>query len=300
MRYVLITAARNESLYIAETIKSVVAQNVLPSRWVIVSDGSTDGTDELVESQMVNHPFITLLRIEDASTRSFASQAYALNRAVSAVWSEKFDCIGCLDADISLEPDYYQRILQAFREDPALGLAGGFICERAAGRFRPRPYNSERSVAGAIQMFRRDCFGRIKAFTPVPHGGLDTVAELQVRMSGFHVRSFPELKVRHHRPTGGGDGPIAASFKAGLMEYEVGYHPLFEIFVCARRARSGIPLLSSLCRLVGFSSAYLSRRGRMVSTEMMTYLRREQMSRLLCSAKARSVISRSTERSPTS
>ena len=286
MRYVLITAARNESRYIAQTIRSVIVQSVLPIRWVIVSDGSNDGTDEIVQSYAGMHNFITLLRIEDRASRNFASQAYALNYGVSAVWQDMFDFIGCLDADISLLSDYYRRIIEAFDRDPKLGVAGGVIYEEIAGRFRPRPCNSPRSVAGAIQMFRRECFGRIEAFTPVPHGGLDTVAELKAKMFGFRVQSLSDLKVRHLRRTGGEGSPISVSFKAGLMEYEIGYHPLFEVFVCARRLRVGILFISSLMRFVGFASAYLSRRNRMVSTEMMVYLRAEQMSRLMDLAKA--------------
>jgi biofilm PGA synthesis N-glycosyltransferase PgaC len=286
MRYVLITAARNESRYIANALRSVVAQSVLPVRWVVVSDGSTDATDEIVKSYAQTHTFITLLRIEDGTSRNFASQAYALNHALSAVWADDFQYIGCLDADISLDSDYYQRILAAFSQDPTLGVAGGFIHEQVAGRFKQRSYNSRRSVAGAIQMFRRECFARIGAFTPVPHGGLDTVAELKARMLGFHARSFPELKVYHLRRTGGEGGLISASFKAGLMEFEIGYHPIFEFFVCARRVRAGIPLLSSAIRFIGFASAYLTRPGRMVSSDMMAHLRREQMSRLLALAKA--------------
>jgi poly-beta-1,6-N-acetyl-D-glucosamine synthase len=280
LTYVLITAARNESGYIEQTIESVLGQTVRPVRWAIVSDGSTDGTDDTVRSCAQAHPFITLLRMGDGAQRNFASQAYALNRAVAHVWPEPFDCIGCLDADIALAPDYYRRILDEFRDDPRLGVAGGFIHEQIGGRFEARTYNSERSVAGAVQMFRRACFEHVGTFTPVPHGGLDTIAELKARMAGYSVRSLPDVPVRHLRPTGAASGLLSGAFKAGLMEFEVGYHPLFELFVCARRFFGGVPFLSPMARLAGFLSAYLNRTRRMVSGEMMAFLRREQMDRL--------------------
>lgn len=278
--YALITAARNEGYFIDRTIRSVLAQSVLPIRWVIVSDGSTDATDEIVKSYSQRYSFIALLRMEDGNSRNFASQAYALNRAASEVWPCSFEYIGCLDADISLEPDYYRNILDIFSQNPKLGVAGGFIYEKGEKGFTSRGLNSQRSVAGAIQMFRRECFAKIEAFTPIPHGGLDDVAVLKAKMFGFHVSSFPQLKVYHHRRTGADSGYIAGSFKAGLMDYEMGYHPIYELFCSARRVRYGIPLLCSLVRYVGFASSYLVRRDRMVSEEIMAYSRREQKKRL--------------------
>lgn len=258
----------------------MIAQSVIPVRWVIVSDGSTDGTDEIVKSYSRMYSCISFLRLEDGASRNFASQANALNHAVSAIWPCSFEYIGCLDADISLEPNYYRSILNAFFQDPMLGVAGGFICEKSKKGFMPRTMNSKRSVAGAIQMFRRECFAQIETFTPVPHGGLDVVAELKAKMSGFHVQSFPQLRVYHHRRTGGEGPDLAMSFSDGLRHYEIGYHPIFELFVCARRVFSGIPLLSSLLRYIGFASSYFIRRDRIVSMEMMIFLRKEQKQRL--------------------
>ena len=133
VRYVLITAARNESRLIGRAIQSVLSQTILPEHWVIVSDASVDSTDEIVKSQSKRYPFIELGRLESGRERNFASQAYALNYAVSMVGSYLFDYIGCLDADILLEPRYYESIFTEFERDPLLGVAGGFIYER--GRY---------------------------------------------------------------------------------------------------------------------------------------------------------------------
>src|SRR6476620_1111425 len=79
MRYVLITPARNEIAYLELTLKSVASQTVLPLRWVIVSDGSTDGTDELVTKYAKVYPWIELVRMPERKERHFAGKIHAFN-----------------------------------------------------------------------------------------------------------------------------------------------------------------------------------------------------------------------------
>jgi poly-beta-1,6-N-acetyl-D-glucosamine synthase len=71
-KYVLITPARNEAQSIELTIQSVVAQTIRPLRWVIVSDGSTDETDNIVSKYAAEHPWIELVRTPDRRERHFA------------------------------------------------------------------------------------------------------------------------------------------------------------------------------------------------------------------------------------
>ncbi len=316
-RYALITAARNEERFIGDTIRSVLDQTVLPIRWVIVSDGSTDHTDEIVRGYASRYPFLVLVRMDATERRSgppgyrgpptgryrspptgrsFASQADGLNRAAAKVRPCAPDFVGCLDADITLVRDHYEKLLSTFEQEPRLGIAGGWIHEIAKDGFRPRPLNSTRSVAGANQMFRAECFDRMGSFTPTPHGGLDTIAEVVARRNGYLVRSLPDLPVYHHRVTGGADGRLAGAFKAGVMDHEVGYRPLYELLVCARRLKVPVPALGSLSRLAGFLYAGISGCPRVVSEEIMDELRAEQGARmrLLVTALLRGRLDRSS------
>ena len=60
--YTLVTPARNEGKYIEKTLRAVTEQSCLPARWVIVSDGSTDNTDDIVRSYQGDFDFIKLVR----------------------------------------------------------------------------------------------------------------------------------------------------------------------------------------------------------------------------------------------
>src|SRR5215472_7902298 len=127
--YALLTAARNEEAFLEETIKSVLAQQVLPSEWVIVSDGSMDRTDEIIQRYALKHPFIRFLRRDKDLNRGFASKVHALRAGLDSL---TFDghFIGHLDADISLPPGYFRDLLKKFSEDPTLGIAGGWYFEK--------------------------------------------------------------------------------------------------------------------------------------------------------------------------
>ena len=101
--YVLVTPARNEAQFIESTIQSVVAQTVRPLKWVIVSDGSTDGTDEIVEQICVAHEWIELLRMPERKERHFAGKAHAFKAGKARVDGLPYDVIANLDADITFE-----------------------------------------------------------------------------------------------------------------------------------------------------------------------------------------------------
>src|SRR6185503_12459166 len=124
MNYALITAARNEEAVIATTLESVVVQTRLPERWVIVDDGSTDSTAEIVASYVARFPWIVLLRRPARVQRNFAGKVHAVNAGLEALQDLRFDVLGNLDADVSFERDYMEFLLGKFAEDSTLGVAG--------------------------------------------------------------------------------------------------------------------------------------------------------------------------------
>jgi poly-beta-1,6-N-acetyl-D-glucosamine synthase len=279
-QYVLITAARNEEAYIEKTIQSVIGQTVRPKNWVIVSDGSTDRTDEIVTHYATEHAFIELRRIEDDQSRNFHSQVRAINVGYEILRQRKFEFVGNLDADVSFDQEYYEKVLERFHQNPRLGLAGGFIYERHNDRFMSRKFNSESSVAHAVQLFRRECFESFGGYVPLPYGGSDWVAEIMVRMNGWEDRAFPELKVFHYRPTASAGGIIKGSFRRGRMDYSLGVHPLFEFASCMRRVTGKPYLMGSIARFLGFLRGYFYRQNRAVSPDFIEYLREDQIRRL--------------------
>jgi len=280
--YILITPSRNEEAYIEKTIQSVISQTVLPKKWVIVSDGSTDRTDEIVKRYETEYDFIELLCRETDEERNFGSKVYAIRAGLERLNGIEYDFIGNLDADVSFEPDYYERVLARFRDNPKLGIGGGILFELCGGKWIQLQVSALWSVSGAIQMFRRQCYEDIGGYMPLRNGGVDAIAEVTARMHGWQVRSFSDMPVRHLRRIGTEKGHILfARFRQGIMEYCHRSHPLFEIAKCILRITEKPYVFGSIFRLSGYCWAFLRREQQDVPDDVVKFLRREQRCRML-------------------
>lgn len=279
--YVLVTPARNEAAHIEKTLGSVIAQTQLPVRWVVVSDGSTDETDTIVSGYAAEHEFIEFVRREAGEDRNFGSKVFTLQEGFKRLEGLDYEFIGNLDADVSFDPDYYERVLTAFAGDPGLGVAGGVIHDRIGDAWVRQVTQTRWSVAGAVQLFRRECFEAIGGYLPLELGGIDAVAEISARMHGFRVRAFDELPVLHHQLMGTKKGDILeARFRQGRMEYAHGYDPLFETGRCLLRIKERPFLVGSIYRMAGYWLDLLRRAPNDVPEDLVKFLRREQRARM--------------------
>ncbi len=280
MRYVLITPAHNEASFIGKTLESVVAQSALPERWVIVDDGSTDTTAEIVQGYARNQPWIELVRRPQRLGRNFAGKVHAFNEGLQRVRSLRFDVIGNLDADLSFGPDYLAFLIGKFGDDPDLGVAGTPFVQDGYDSSTDS-FEGENHVAGGCQLFRRQCFEEIGGYRPNPAGGIDWIAVTTARMKGWKTRSFQEKRFHHYRALGTADrGALAALFSYGEKDYYLGGSPIWELFrVCYRMKKH--PMLIGGCALLsGYCWAALRRVKRPISVELMRFHRQEQMKKL--------------------
>jgi glycosyltransferase involved in cell wall biosynthesis len=279
-KYVLITPARNEEAFIEKTLKAVISQLILPKMWVIVSDGSTDRTEEIVEQYKEKFEFIHLLRIEGQSHRTFSSKVNAFNTGYKELERIEYDYLGILDADVSFDSSYYQCVLAKFRNNNKLGIAGGVRYDLCNGKFS-RVLCAPNSVGGPFQFFRRECYEDIGGFTPQEIGGEDAIAEIAARMHGWQVQSFPEMKVYHYRRTGtAARNVLSASFYDGIKHYRIGYHPLFQVVKCIYRFQEKPFILSGMLALSGYTWALCRRYKKTVSEDFLEYFKSEQLARL--------------------
>jgi glycosyltransferase involved in cell wall biosynthesis len=279
-RYVLATAAYNEERHIGDTLRSVANQTLKPRRWVIVSDGSTDRTDEIVRSFAERHAFIEFLRVEKSEEHDFAAKVHALRRGFERLQDVEHDFIGVLDADLEFEPDYFARLLTHFAEEPRLGVAGGNIVQLIDGVVVPRVKDFN-SVAGAVQLLRRECFEQTGGPPALTYGGEDAAMEIAARMHGWQTRTFPGLEVTHFGPVGGGaGGRLKARFKWGRMNFHLGYHPLFQLARSIYRSKEPPVVLGGMAELVGFAVGRAHDHEPSVDPSVVRYLRREQLARL--------------------
>jgi len=277
--YVVITPARNEIQFLELTLKSMVSQTILPLRWVIVSDGSTDGTDELVKQYASEHPWIELVRMPERKERHFAGKVMAFNVGWDRVKTLPYEIISNLDADISFDSGYFEFLLMKFAENQRLGVGGTPFTE-GQGTYDFR-FSSIEHVSGACQLFRRKCFETIGGYTPIKGGGVDLVAVVTARMRGWQTRSFPEKVCFHHRKMGSGmNKGLKLPFKWGQSDYRLGSHPLWQLFRCFYQMTNRPYVMGGLFCLMGYYFSLLTRRPKAVSVEFSRFRGEEQMARL--------------------
>jgi glycosyltransferase involved in cell wall biosynthesis len=279
--YVLMTAAYNEEVHIGKTIASVISQSLRPSRWIIISDGSADGTDQIIQNYVLQHDFIRFLRVSRPPGHSFRSKVLALQAGSKLLEGIEFEYIGNLDADVSVGPTYFEDLIRNFEGCHDLGISSGTVCEKSAGEFRPRPINRIHSVPHAAQLVRRECYEAIGGYTVMEYGGEDWYAQTCAKMKGWRVETVSELPVFHHKPTGGGSNTLRNRFRLGRADHSFGSDPVFELMKCILRLPEKPLVIASLTRLSGFVWSYLNATPRPVSDEFIAFLRKEQRGRIL-------------------
>ena len=280
LNYVLITPARNEAQYIEMTLRSMVAQTCKPLRWVIVSDGSTDETDEIVARYAAEHPWIELVGLPQRKERHFAGKVLAFNAGLERVVAVPYEVVVSLDADISFDSDYFAFLMGKLTADPELGLVGTPFREKSGESYDYR-FVSIDHVSGACQVFRRSCFEAIGGYVPIRGGSIDHVAVISARMKGWKTRTFTEKHCIHHRQIGtASHHPMAARFRVGLKDYAIGNHPVWELCRVARQMVMPPRCIGGIALGAGYIWGFLRRIKRPVSPELIEFHRGEQMQRL--------------------
>jgi glycosyltransferase involved in cell wall biosynthesis len=278
--YVLVTPARNEEEHIGKTILSVLSQTILPLRWVIVSDGSTDRTDEIVERYLGGNPWMKLVRMPEHPDRQFAAKVRCFNAGYEKFQGLEYDVVGSLDADISFDEEYFAFLLTRFSENPRLGVAGTPFVEGSSKTYNYNFANIEH-VSGACQLFRRECFEEIGGYIPIEGGGIDWTAVTTARMKGWHTKTFTEKTCFHHRPIGtAGNSRLRARFNYGKKDYFLGGHPAWELFRALYQMKSRPFVIGGVTLLSGYLWAYLTGMERPIPGELIAFHQREQLERL--------------------
>lgn len=281
MRYALVTAARNEETVIRQTLEAVAAQTLLPAKWVIVDDGSTDGTPGIVEEYAQRFSFMELVRRPARADRSFAGKAHAVHAALEHLSGLDFEVLGNLDADVSFEPDYMAFVVAKFAEDPELGVAGTPFTQVGGYDSTKDSFEGDHYVAGPCQLFRYRCFKDIGGYVPNPAGGVDWIAVMTARMKGWKVRAFPEKRFHHHRSMGTAErGELSALFSYGEKDYYLGGSPVWQVFRVVYRMAKRPFVLGGIALGLGYAWAAVRRVKRPVSADLMRFHRRDQMRKL--------------------
>jgi len=278
----LITPARDEAVHLERTIRAVAAQTRRPDLWLIVDDGSTDATPEILSHAAAELPFVRVLqapqRDESGGDRlALAAEARAFNWALSEVDLDDYTHVGKLDADIELSSEYVERLLRHFDEEPELGVAGGRLLERGPAGWQPARVPNHH-VRGALKTYSRECFTSIGGIEE--RLGWDTIDETYARMNGYATSSFPELTARHHRPVATRGGTLRGRARHGQCAYILRYSAWWVTLRSLKVACSRPYGLSGLAFFYGYVRSAVRHEERVEDERFRRFVSRELRGRL--------------------
>jgi poly-beta-1,6-N-acetyl-D-glucosamine synthase len=280
MGYVAITPARNEEAFIDKTIASMISQSVMPVKWVIVDDGSTDRTNKIVESYANQHKWINVVVMPQGRKRDFAAKVKCFYAGFNKVRGVDFDIIANVDADISFDRDHFEFLLSKFAQNEKLGVAGS-RCIDQHGRSYNYKYTSIEDVSGQCQLFRRNCFEEIGGYLPIKTGAEDVIATSTARMLNWETRTFEEKSHVHHRRSGTGSGSaLKASFRLGERDFCKGNHLIWEMGRVGYQMMKRPFLIHGALLLLGYSLAAIRVSEKPISKELDRFIKWEQRERM--------------------
>jgi biofilm PGA synthesis N-glycosyltransferase PgaC len=280
LRHALVTAARDDAARLGALAPTVLAQTLRPTAWVIVDDGSSDGTAEIARELAARHSWIVLLETGREHARLSEGRRegrdlLALVRGLRAL-HEPVELITKLDADITLPVDYFERLAAAFAAEPRLGMATGTRLELEDGRWQPRNLTAT-AVAAQCRTYRWVCWQQVQPLEP--HLGWDGVDEARAVLAGWRTAVLPALAFRHHRPMGTRDGSrFRARAAEGLAAHYMGYRPSYLLVRSLWHARRNP---SALGMLWGWATAAFKGERDCGDPAVRAYVRRQQSARYL-------------------
>ena len=279
-RYVLISPCRDEAAYIRRTLESVAAQSVAPALWVVVDDGSTDETPQILAEYEAKLPYLRVVRRSDRGRRAVGPGVVeAFYEGLESAHLDNFDYLCKLDVDLDLPPQYFERLMQRMEREPRLGTSSGkpWFIHPSTGQTLPEVCGDEMSV-GMTKFYRVACFREIGGFVrQVMWDGIDCH---RARMLGWIAESVddPDLRFLHLRPMGSsqGKGIWSGRVRAGFGQYFMGTSPVYYLAVAGFRLLKHPILYGSLGMLWGYASSAVRGVPRYDDPEFRKFLRRYQ------------------------
>lgn len=276
--YAVITPVRDEAKHIEKIIESMLQQTVRPSEWVVVNDGSTDETDQIVSIYIADNPWIKLISRRDRGNRQRGKGVVEAFYDGYKSLKKTYDFIVKLDGDLSFEADYFEKLFREFIANANLGIAGGAIYERLDGEHWVLRSSSDH-VRGPTKVYRQTCFEAIGGL--MPSLGWDGIDEWKALSMGWEVRTFFNLKVFHYRATGAATGRIKSRVEEGQGAYYMNYHPLFLIARGIHRMFEKPYFIGGFAMILAYFMAFFQSRERFSDPTVVLFIRRTQLRKLM-------------------
>jgi glycosyltransferase involved in cell wall biosynthesis len=275
-KYAIVTPVRDEEEYIEKLIESVLAQTVRPLKWVIINDGSTDRTEEIVKKYLPGNPWMELLNLPDRGVREPGGDSI-FHIGLQRLVLDEIDFFARVDGDISFGADYYEKMIKYFREFPSLGLASGELVYLDHGKEKVE-HGCKFQTRGGNKFYRVTCFRDIGGIES--DLGWDIVDNIRAIYKGWEARRIHNLKFIHYRPVGSRRGVWGIFENWGKAAYLTGYHPLFFMGKFVRRLVTFPYILGSMMMAYYYLHGFIRRQPRIVGPEICHFIQREQLKKL--------------------
>jgi poly-beta-1,6-N-acetyl-D-glucosamine synthase len=276
--YCVVSPVKDEARHLPIVVEAMLSQTHRPAQWVIVDDGSSDGTRELAEAYARHEPWIRVVSAGGAGERARGGRVVRAFERGRAALEAPHELVVKLDGDIQLQPCYFARVADTFASDPRAGIVGGRVLVPRGDGWRPERVGRH-TVHGAIKAYRVDCLADIGGLRASM--GWDGIDEYGAKARGWKVIPLPELEVLHHAARGSKQRWWRARLEEGRGAHYMGYLPSFVLVRAGYRMLVERPLLLGGAGLLAGWVAAAARRAPVVDDpRAVAALRDEQRGRL--------------------
>ena len=279
MNILIITPVKNESKFISTTISSVINQSVLPKKWLIVDDGSTDNTVDVINELISNHDWIELklFKTKNEERTGGSKVVRAFNYGLSFASVDDFEFIVKLDGDLELPENYFEKMINEFESDKKLGICGGTIYNKYSDNIIKMEKVSRFHVRGALKMIKIECWRDINGFKEI--WNWDGIDIMEAQFKGWNTRSI-DVPVIHLRPTSSAYDPLQHAFKSGYESYKMGSDFFLTLIRAFFKIKTRPFFKCSYFYLKGYFNAGLKKEALIVSPELASFINKKNYSRL--------------------
>ena len=258
--YLLISPCRNEAEFMINTLDSVLNQSVLPAKWVIVDDGSTDATPDILRQYADKHDFIQIVTRENRGHRSVGPGVIeAFYAGLETVDLNDYGYVCKLDLDLELPGTYFETLIQKMDTNPRIGTCSGKPYNRRGNQLVSEKRGDEMSV-GMTKFYRVACFQQIGGF--VPEVMWDAIDCHRCRQLGWIACSWdqPELRFVHLRVMGSSQsGVYVGRMRHGYGQYFMGTGIIYMLSTSIYRMFHPPYVFGGLAMFWGYLKSALSR-----------------------------------------
>jgi glycosyltransferase involved in cell wall biosynthesis len=278
MKYLIISPVKNEADFIEKTLLSVTRQTILPQKWIIVDDGSTDNTSIIIDEYLKKFNWIELLK-NDTKNQERAGGAKVVRaflKGYDKIKNVEHDFIVKLDGDLELPNNYFEEIINTFKSDSKIGICGGYILNKIGANL-VKEIDIDYHVRGAFKSVRKNCYEEIGGFKEI--WNWDGIDEMEAMFKGWKTKVI-DLPVIHFRPTSAAYNPIKFNIKDGEDAYRLRSSFFLTIIRTIFRFARKPYLAVGISYFYGYIRSFIRRDKIIIDTELSKFINKFHLNRI--------------------